>query len=205
MAGIIEFFLSKGNRSTCAGYADHKALFLALEKEHSSAVQCLLSKISRSVARIGQNYRLSDSDIEELVCDCVTICVQKIKTGQYTFQGYDPATYCIEVAKNRAKNYQRRSIKHSVGELPESWEEPEGDPELGSLEQVELLGKTLSKLSPNCQNLIRLKYLEEMRDKDVIASKLTQYSTVDALKNHRAQCMKKLSAMVASMSSNNTD
>jgi RNA polymerase sigma factor (sigma-70 family) len=205
MAGIIEFFLNKGNRSACAGYADHEALFFALEMEHSSAIQCLLAKITRSVARIGQNYRLSESDIEELVCDCVTICVQKIRTGQYTFQGYDPGTYCIEIAKNRVKNYQRRSIKHSVGELPESWEEPEDDPELGSLEQVELLEKILSSMSPNCQNLIRLKYLEGLRDKDVIASKLTQYSTVDALKNHRAQCMKKLSAIVASMSSNNTD
>lgn len=204
MKGIIDFFLSKDNRGTCAQYAEPSAFFSALKQESSNAIQCLLFKVSRLVRRIGKEHHLSESDIEELICDCVTIYIQKIKTGQYTFQGYDPATYCIEVAKNRAKNYQKRSIKHSVVELLESWEEPEGDPELGSLEQVEMLEKTLSKLSPNCQNLIRLKYLEEMRDKDVIASKLTQYNTVDALKNHRAQCMKKLAAIAANMSSNNT-
>ena len=54
------------------------------------------------------------------------------------------------------------------------------------------LEKLLARLDPNCQNLIRLKYLEERRDKDVIEGNLTRYASVDALKNQRSKCMKKL-------------
>jgi hypothetical protein len=57
---------------------------------------------------------------------------------------------------------------------------------------VEVLERLLSHLGENCQKLIRLKYLEGVRDKDAIEQQLTQYTTVDALKTHRAQCMKKL-------------
>jgi hypothetical protein len=51
-------------------------------------------------------------------------------------------------------------------------------------------------LSDNCRQLIRLKYIDEWPDKTVIEQKMTQYTTVDALKNKRAQCMKKLTEML---------
>lgn len=146
---------------------------------------------SGSIFNIGKSHRLSDDDIEELICDCITICLQKIREEKYVFQGHSPATYVIEIAKNRARNFRRKALRHDTSDV-EQIEYQTDEPDFRSLAQTELLEKLLSKLEPNCQNLIRLKYLEERRDKEVIEAKLTQYTTVDALKNHRSKCLKKL-------------
>ncbi|MBL7827280.1 MAG: hypothetical protein JNJ57_11655 [Saprospiraceae bacterium] len=85
-------------------------------------------------------------------------------------------------------------IRKGVVDL-EAVGEPGEEPEFTSFAEVEFLEQLLFQLEPNCQKLIRLKYLEEMRDKEVIELQLTQYSTVDALKNHRSKCFKKLTEL----------
>lgn len=82
-------------------------------------------------------------------------------------------------------------MRHHTADLENVGEQAQED-DFGSLAETELLEKLLSQLETNCQNLIRLKYLEERRDKEVIEEKRTQYTTVDALKNHRSKCLKKL-------------
>ena len=116
---------------------------------------------------------------------------QKIKTKQYVYIGYDPATFVIEIAKNRVRNFRRNALRHETVGL-ESAQEIAEEPEFGSFAETERLENLLQQLEPSCQNLIRLKYLDERRDKDVVEQKLTQYTTVDALKNHRSKCLKKL-------------
>jgi len=191
MARILDIFLDKKANRNCEKYPDHGSLFAGLGHEEADAIQCLSARVSGSIYNIGKSYRLSDDNIEELICDCITICLQKIKTGKYTFQGHNPATYVIEIAKNRAKNLRRSALRHETVDL-ESIGEQEDTPDFASLAETELLENLLSKLDTNCQNLVRLKYLEERRDKDVVEEKLTQYTTVDALKNHRSKCLKKL-------------
>lgn len=127
--------------------------------------------------------------------------MQKIKTGAYEFKGYHPSTFVIEIAKNRVQNFRRNALKHHSSDL-DNISEYADEPELGSLVETELLEKLLAQLEPNCQKLIRLKYLEERRDKEVIEEKLTQYTTVDALKNHRAKCMRKLVEIAAASTFN---
>lgn len=191
MARILDFFLDRKTNRACEPYPDHGLLFTGLEREETGAIQCLWSRVSGSILSIGKHNHLTDEDIEELVCDCITICIQKIREGKYVFQGYSPATFVIEIAKNRARNFQRKSARHATSDLEMAGNQAD-EPEFGGLEETELLEKMLAQLDPTCQNLIRLKYLEERRDKDVIEAKLTQYTTVDALKNHRSKCMKKL-------------
>ena len=191
MARILDLFLDRKTNRLCEQYPDHGALFAGLAREETAAIQCLSVRVSGSIFSIGKKNNLTDDDIEELVCDCITICLQKIKAGKYVFQGYNPATFVIEIAKNRARNFRRSALRYDSRGL-ENMEEPADPSEFGSLAEVELLEKLLAKLDTNCQNLIRLKYLDERRDKDVIDEKLTQYTTVDALKNHRSKCMKKL-------------
>ncbi len=199
MARILDIFLDRKSNRVCARYPDPGVLYAGLERAESGAIQCLSIKVSGAIFNIGKGYRLTDDDIEELICDCITICLQKINQGKYTFQGYSPATYVIEIAKNRARNFRRSALRHDTTDLENIGEQAE-EPEFGSLAETALLEKMLAQIDTNCQNLIRLKYLEERRDKAVIEEKLTQYTTVDALKNHRAKCMKKLVEIGASTS-----
>lgn len=191
MARILDLFLDKKSNRICGNYPNNAALFAGLEREESDAIRCLSSRVSGSVFKQGKRHRLTDDDIEELICDCITLCLQKIRAGKYVFQGYDPATFVIEIAKNKAFNFSRNAMKYSTDDVEYVQEHAE-EPDFTGLAETELLEKLLIQLDDNCQNLIRLKYLEECRDKDLIEQKRTQYTTVDALKNNRSRCMKKL-------------
>jgi len=202
MARILDLFLDRKTNRACEPYPDHELLFAGIEHEETGAIQCLWSRVSGSILNIGKHNRLTNDDIEELICDCITICIQKVREGKYVFQGYSPATYVVEIAKNRARNFHRRALRYSTDDM-ERLADQADEPEFGSLEETEMLEKLLAQLEPNCQNLIRLKYLEARRDKDVIEAKLTQYTTVDALKNHRSKCMKKLVELATNASRSN--
>lgn len=199
MARILDFFLDKKTNRDCASYRSHAELFAGLEREEPGAIRCLSARIAGSVYKIAKKHQLTDEDVEELICDCVTLCLQKIKAGKYVFQGYDPATYAIEIAKNKAHNYYRQAMKYDSVDLSHLTEDVEKE-DFTSLADTDLLEKLLTQLDENCQNLIRLKYLDEHRDKDLIERKMTQYTTVDALKNKRANCMKKLVELASNAS-----
>jgi len=196
MARILDLFLNRKTNQACEKYPDSSALFAGLAREETEAIRCLSARVSGSIFKLGKAFKLTDEDVEELICDCITILILKIKSGSYRFQGYHPATFVIETAKNRAQNFRRAALKHQTLDL-ENREEPSEDAEAGTHIETEILEKLLGQLEPNCQKLIRLKYLEERKDKEVIEAKLTQYTTVDALKNHRAKCMKKLAEIAA--------
>lgn len=197
MARILDLFLARKTDQSCSKFPTQQLLFEGLAAENEAAIRCLSSRVSGSVFKIGKVNGLPDEDIEELICDCLTLFLQKIRGGKYVFQGFDPATFVIETAKNNARNFRRSRIRHhSIG--LESVGEPANETDFGKLVETELLEKLIAQLNPNCQRLVILKYLEERRDKEIIDLKLTQYSTVDALKNQRAQCMKKLTELAQS-------
>lgn len=193
MARILDIFLNRSGNQACHAYPDPESLFGGLVLEAPGAIRCLSSKIAGSIYKIGRMNQLSDDDIEELLCDCITLLIEKIRAGKYQFQGYAPASYAIEIAKNKARNFRRHNNRHISNELaPMDDLADTFENHLSSLEQTELLEKLLQQIGEKCRNLIRLKYLDEIKDKDAIAQQLTPYTTVDALKNHRAKCMKKL-------------
>jgi len=196
MARILDYFLDRSSNKTCHQYPHAQALVAALQREEGAAIRCLSSKISGSIYQIGKSFRLMDDDIEELHCDCIMIFMDKIRTGKYEYTGNEPATYVIEIAKRRVYHYTRKASQSATNDLDPRFDRVD-EPEWDTLEQLEMLQRLLAQLNENCQKLIRIKYLEERKDKDVIELKLTQYSTVNALKNHRALCMKKLVELAA--------
>jgi DNA-directed RNA polymerase specialized sigma24 family protein len=151
-----------------------------LKSENSSAIQYLYAKCNKQITQVAKSYKLSNEDTEELICDCMVLFIQKLQSNEYTYQGWDPISYVIEIAKFKSLNYYRRKNKHATVELEQKETE---------LSNGELL---------NCKKLIELKYLEELKDAEIIERKLTQYTTVDALKNHRSKCMKKLTELCSS-------
>jgi hypothetical protein len=191
MARILNQFLTRNSNKACHQFPDAHALILALKREDASAINCLSSQIAGSVFKIGKGFNLVDDDIEELHCDCIMIFIDKIRAGQYEYFGHKPATYVIEIAKRRVNHYFRKANRRNTEDLDPRMDlvEEESQEMLG---QIALVQELLSRLSEKCQKLIRLKYLDEHKDKEVIEQKLSQYTTVNALKNHRAQCMKKL-------------
>ncbi|MEP7268489.1 MAG: sigma-70 family RNA polymerase sigma factor [Saprospiraceae bacterium] len=186
-------FANKDNEVT---YTDHQSLFNGLKNEDSAAIKYLFSKVSGSIYHLGKKYLLPDEDIEELKYDCLTLIIQKIRADKYIYQGFDPATYVIEIAKNKVRMYSEKNKRNTVKLLDDSMDIAE-DTDITDSSPTDILNRLLNTLTDNCKKLISLKYLEERRDKEVIELKLTQYTTVDALKNQRAQCMKKLSEMAS--------
>lgn len=191
MSKILEHLFSKGGKSPCKLYEDTALFFQELERESNLAIQCLYSKTTSSIYYLGRSHQLNDNDIEELICDCIVECILKIRQKKYIYQGFDPASYVIEIAKYKSKNYYRKIQKNTTVEL-ESNLIPEEEDDPSNAKDMELVEELLQSLDKNCQNLIRLKYLKEKKDHEIIQGKLTQYTTVDALKNHRSKCMKKL-------------
>lgn len=192
MTKLIDLFLGKRTAQPCERYANAQGLFEGLEREEPDAIRCLYSKVAGVIYRIGKEAKLADEDIEELIGDCITIGLQKIRSGKFVFQGYAPTTFIIEIAKNRAQNFRRNQIRHQTEELKSGFDAVEEEAEMHTMEAADMMEQLLLKLDPNCRKLIHLKYFEERKDKDVIAEKNTQYTTVDALKNHRSRCLKKL-------------
>ena len=194
MARIFDRFFNHSANQSCRQYPNATLLIEGLRKEEDAAIHCLSAKIAGPVFRIGKGRGLPDEDIEELHCDCILLFMEKIRTGKYEYRGNEPSTYVIEIAKRRVNHYVRLNRQHRTEELLPAMDPPE-EPGYGSREQVELLTGLLNQLDENCRNLIRLKYLEGLRDKQVIAEKQTQYTTENALKTHRYQCMKKLAEL----------
>jgi len=196
MARILDVFLKKSTNLACDRYPDASSLVAALKQEEADAIRCLSSRISGSVYRIAKNARLPDEDVEELHCDCIMIFIDKIRTGKYEYAGFDPATYAIEIARRRVFHYARKQARDKSSEL-DSIPEPAAESEWDILDHTEILSRNLAKMGEKCRHLITLRYLDNLKDKEVIEQKMTSYTTVDALKNHRAKCMKKLTEMVA--------
>lgn len=191
MARLLPLFSTQHSKNECLKYNTPALMYEGLKNEDAAAIRCLSNRISGQIILIGNAHKLKTEDIEELICDSITLLIQKIRSGQYVFQGYEPSTFAIEIAKNRANNYRRMQEKNATVVL-EPYHDSIDEPDSDFMDDWKMLEVLLSRLNEKCNNLIRLKYIDQKKDKDVIELQLTSYTTVDALKNHRAQCMKKL-------------
>ncbi|MFZ1256474.1 MAG: sigma-70 family RNA polymerase sigma factor [Saprospiraceae bacterium] len=202
MSRILEVFFGRESSKVNNKYSDNATLYNGLKNEDGFAIRFLYSKCSATIYKLGKQYNLTDEDIEELICDCITLLLLKIREGSYIFQQNNPASYVIEVAKNKVRNYSLKESKNQSFDL-DAVAEPFFEMDYMGSENEDLINKLLLKLDSNCQKLIRLKYLYEYKDTEIINTGLTQYSTVDALKNHRSKCMRKLVELTQNKSLNN--
>lgn len=177
-------------RLNFAGFKDPEGLISALAAEVPEAILFMDAQAKNHINQIALSYQLSKEDIEELRMDCLVIFIQKIKKGEYVYQGFEPLTYLLNIAKLQVRNYCRKKQRHEVDSIDDFDFEVEYEDTISEeSEQVELL---LTKLGEPCANIIRLKYLEGLKDAEVIGKQLASYSSIDSLKNQRARCMKKL-------------
>jgi RNA polymerase sigma factor (sigma-70 family) len=188
--------MAKTNKNTNNTYPDKQTFHKALALLEAPAIRELSRQLEHAIKNsLYNSYLLPPEDIEELRNDAIVITLQKMADGSFLFQGNAPATYAASVARNLLANRLRKQ-KQGTTTLKQEDQQPAADldPEqyFVQKETENALGELLNLLSENCQKVIRLKYYDNLPDREVIERQLTSYTTVDSLKNKRCQCLKKL-------------
>lgn len=180
--------------ATKNNFEQNDVLFNSLKEKSDKAIQFVQKKTMKTVFSMARFVGLSEMDSEEILNDAVIILLQKIENGAYQFQGYDPCTYLIEIAKGLIANAKRKN-KRTFENIETQYDLADTDTAryFEIKENEAILKNLLSKIGDNCQKLISLKYLDEYKDDEILEQKMTQYSSINTLKVKRSECMKKLS------------
>lgn len=190
MSSLFDYYLIR-NTKLVRKFEKIEYWLEMLKKENSDAIHYLFQRIMPGYLKIAKSQRLSEVLTEELLNDCIVLFIQKLQNGQFVYRDIDPVYYLLEIARRNVKNYSRAQKKYLTSEITDELEYLEDDTSI--IENTcSKLDHLLKCLSPICEQLIRLKYIQEMKDAKIIELKLTPYSSVDVLKNQRARCFKKL-------------
>jgi len=179
-------------------------LFEGLLREEEHAFAALLGKVLPVTKKFAQNIGLSAEDAEDLTHEAVINMIEKLRNGAYKYQGNDPASYVIKGTFQRMigrkRTERRREEKHQDAGFLAFWEGNVPpitlDEQESILERKQLLDQALNQVGEKCRLLITLHYWDKIPDKEVVDQGLSPYSTIDALKNKRCICMKRLKELM---------
>lgn len=184
-------------------FAEQPACFVSeLGAGNSVAVEYLFAKISRIVGQIARSSGLAGQDVEEVLHDTAIIFIQKIRDGKYQLTDYKPQSYAIAIARRVVQNYAtkqrlRRIAPAEVEILAADRRDEDSERSFAQLEQTEWLLKMLGQLPEKNRYLLELRFFAQLSDEEIIAQKLTHYTTIDSLKNRRKESLQKLRRLVA--------
>ncbi len=173
--------------------ADKQAFYHALGRAAPAAIRALAGKISYDVKQATLQAGFTVEDAEEIVNDAVVITISNIQNQSFLFAEFSPAAYANGVARKLLAN-RIRTKKPRQQELEDTTPAKDFNPEtyLNNKELETTIGKLLGKLEENCRKLLRLKYFDNLRDKEIVEQKLTPYTSTTSLKSKRNQCLNKL-------------
>lgn len=184
-------------------FAEQPACFISeLSAGNSVAVEYLFAKISGIVGQIARSSGLAGQDVEEVLHDTAIIFIQKIRDGKYQLTDYKPQSYAIAIARRVVQNYAakqrlRRIAPAEVEILAANRRDEDSERSFAQLEQTEWLLKMLGQLPEKNRYLLELRFFAQLSDEEIIAQKLTHYTTIDSLKNRRKESLQKLRRLVA--------
>jgi RNA polymerase sigma factor (sigma-70 family) len=189
----MTFSISKLLKAEKDLLTDKQGFFDALGRAETTAIRALAGKISYDVKQAAMRAGLSTEDAEELVNDAVVITITNIQKQSFQFTDFSPASYALGVVRKLIAN-RVRTKKPVQQDLENVTLHSDLDPSayLDSKELEAIIGKLLGHLGENCQHLLRLKYFENMRDKDIVEQAITPYNSTTSLKSKRNQCLNKL-------------
>ncbi|MCC6726330.1 MAG: sigma-70 family RNA polymerase sigma factor [Saprospiraceae bacterium] len=182
----------------CKSYASNEALFKGLERLDHAAVQCLISKSKGAVSKQLAQFRLPADLVDDVLSEAMVILLSKIQKTEYQYQGHAPSSFFIEIARRVAQNYTRTNKGRRSNALDEQHHEIQDDEiqaYFDKKDRFETVERLLVQMGNPCNDLIRLRYLDGYKDEEVIAQRLTSYTSVESLKVSRSQCMKRLRQM----------
>lgn len=189
----MTFSISKLLKAEKDLLADKKGFYEALGRAEPVAIRALAGKLAYDVRQATQHAGLTAEDAEELLNDAVVITITNIQNQAFQFADFSPAAYANGVVKKLIAN-RLRTKKPRQEALEDNVFASDFDPEvyLSNKELESVMGKLLGSLGENCQQLLRLKYFDNLRDKEVVEQKLAPYTTTTSLKSKRSQCLNKL-------------
>lgn len=184
-------------------FAEQPACFVSeLGAGNSVAVEYLFAKISGIVGQIARSSGLAGQDVEEVLHDTAIIFIQKIREGKYQLTDYKPQSYAIAIARRVVQNYAtkqrlRRIAPAALETLIADRCDDDTERHFQKLEQAEWLLKILGQLPEKNRYLLELRFFAQLSDEEIIAQKLTHYTTIDSLKNRRKESLQKLRRLAA--------
>lgn len=181
-------------------FDDPVQLLEALRQGNSGAIIFFQNKAMPSTRKLLQQYRLPEHLLPEVLNDASVIFIKKLREPGFALHSAKPFTYFIEIVKKVVSNETRkRQIgRHESIENQYDLSDSSIEDYHARKETIELLNGLLSGAGAPCARVIRLKYIDGFSDEEAIQERLTQYSTVESLRQKRSDCMKKLKDRVAS-------
>lgn len=187
---ITEWLLPQ---NPCKRFSTPELLFQGLQQLDNQAILCMQLKALNSTRKFARQYRLPDSEVDDIINQSTLIFLRKIKEGSYVFQGTSPTTYLIEVIRRVAMTASRKVLQPTEPiENQHHLVSPDQEYNQKRMEASELVAGLLQQLGEPCEQVIRVYHIEGYSDDDAIQLGLTRYTTVDSLKMKRSDCMKKL-------------
>lgn len=195
MANFLDGLFGLFNLDPCKKYPDQKSLYDGLKRHESEAIQCIVWQSKDMVVNLVKQAGLSIDMAEDIMSESLMIFLSKIQNEEYQFLGFKPKTYLIEIARKVVSNYTRTKkgkrdaalTEREFAILDESVEDY-----FEKKEQFELVEKMLEKLGSPCREIIWMRYIDGLKDEEIITKGLTKYTTIESLKVKRSECMKKL-------------
>lgn len=169
----------------------------------TSAVEYILAKTEPSVRYLVRQAQLPENLCRDILHDALVILVKKIHDEVYDSRESAPATYLIAISRNLIANQLRRNKVAPIESLEQFPEIPDHHTQTfqEGKERRDLLENLFQTLGEPCAQLIRLKYLDGYRDEEILAKKLTHYTTPLALRSKRSKCFQKLIELAAATKS----
>lgn len=174
----------------------NQAFFEQLGQANTEAIKSLAQKIRPNIQQSVKRAQLPLQDIEEIMNDAIIVTIKAIRKGSFEFQSYHPAAYAKGVAKKLIAN-RIRSKKPSTEALENVYLHSAFNPDLylKDKERQAIVGQLLDGMCEGCRKILKLKYFHAYKDKEIIEQKLSPYTTINALKSKRSQCLKKLAVL----------
>ena len=136
------------------------------------------------------------ADAEDVFSECFHVFFGNIKGGQLNSVSGSIKSYFFKIGWRLAYDeyYRKDRVKGAaVPEPPVIIDEPDWNAQ----EKKSLfLAQTISSLNDPCKTLLKLFWIEEKSDKEIV--ELTNYPSTDTVKNQRSRCMKTLKKMFLS-------
>lgn len=173
-------------------FIDNESWFNDLLAEDNKAIDYLVRQAEPRIRGLCRSYHLTEEETKDMVIDCIFVLLKNLRNGNYQYQGFSPVTYVLRIARLLIRNLLRRHGRRYESNLDPDFDMAEEDMAEynDTKEKIKRLFHIIStQLGEQCARLIKLRYIEEKKDAEVIAENLTQFETIQALTNARSRCM----------------
>jgi DNA-directed RNA polymerase specialized sigma24 family protein len=178
----------------CPLATDEKVLWInpeyqGLKKVEDASIVYLRNQMYPKIVQLCKQAKIPypEQVAAEIVNDSIWKLLQKIDNQQFVFQGISPAGMCFEIGKGLVSNaaHSKPTQESRVTDGFEPYHEPNPTP---SSNETTLIEQLLQQFGEPCAQLIRLKYMEAYKYKEIIALKLTHFTSEAALTNKTTDC-----------------